>query len=777
MLPHNHEAEQGVLGAILLDNAVYDTVSALLKPDDFYLLGHAVTYRVIGELLASGRPADPVTIMEMSQDQGAFEYLSKLIEMTPSATGVLSYAQIVREKSMARQLMAIGTDMQSKAQVDTPKEVIEATSQKLHELGATKNDNRVITARDLTRETMKFIEHAYKHQGQVLGIQTGYEAIDNALGGLQWGDYYVVGARPSMGKAQPLDAQVLTPRGFVRMGDIKAGDAVIGSSGSPVRVVGVYPQGQKQAFRLTFSDGSSTECCGEHLWFTQTKRERVNGERGSVKTTTQIRETLRLRDGNRANHHLPTVGTVTLEPRGATLLDPWLMGILLADGDLVNNCVRICNPESDIRARASKSLLASDEFGYDDGVSVNIKRRRRCAKKSETALVLEHYGLLGSDSFTKFIPDAYLFASIEERTELLRGLMDADGFVTASGHSVEYTTSSERLRDGVQFLARSLGGIVSCAERTTTYTYKGEKRTGAKHWRMVLRFPVGLVPVSSEKHLAKWQGQSRALGVAIESIEPTRVTECQCIKVDAVDSLYVTDGFVVTHNTAFLLAVMKRAAIRHGHRGVLFELEMSKQQLGLRIMASESGVDMARIKRGMIGDSDWVRLARGAQEFSQAPITIDDTAGNTLSNMRRVLRRVMSTEGKVDIVGVDYVQLMRSDRKVDNREREISEFSQGLKNLAKDFGVAVLALSQLNRDVEKRADKRPMMADLRESGSLEQDADSIAFLYRDEVYNKETPDKHVAEVIFAKNRNGPIGTVKLRWDGETQRFETLETRQ
>lgn len=204
----------------------------------------------------------------------------------------------------------------------------------------------------------------------------------------------------------------------------------------------------------------------------------------------------------------------------------------------------------------------------------------------------------------------------------------------------------------------------------------------------------------------------------------------------------------------------------------LFELEMSTRQLTLRMISALGRVDAARIKRGQFGDADYVRVDRAVNDLTNAGLVIDDSPMTTLVDVRLLCRKLKS-QGRLDAVVIDYLQLMHASKERDSREREVSEISRGLKGLAKELNVPVIALSQLNRGVESRSDKRPLLSDLRESGAIEQDADVIIFLYRDEVYNPDTQDKGKAELLIAKHRNGPIGRVVVRFDGSTQRFDDL----
>ena len=226
--------------------------------------------------------------------------------------------------------------------------------------------------------------------------------------------------------------------------------------------------------------------------------------------------------------------------------------------------------------------------------------------------------------------------------------------------------------------------------------------------------------------------------------------------------------------TAFALNIAQYAALETNVPVAVFSLEMSKEQLAMRMLSAESRVDSQRLRKGFLGETDWPKLIAAAGRLSDAPIYIDDTPAITALEMKAKARR-LKTEAGLGLIILDYLQLMRGSAYRDSREQEISEISRSLKALAKEISVPIIAISQLNRKVEDRPNRRPMMADLRESGAIEQDADLIAFIYRDEVYNKseDNPEKGIAEIIIGKQRNGPIGIVKLAFQEKYTRFENL----
>lgn len=226
--------------------------------------------------------------------------------------------------------------------------------------------------------------------------------------------------------------------------------------------------------------------------------------------------------------------------------------------------------------------------------------------------------------------------------------------------------------------------------------------------------------------------------------------------------------------TAFTLNIAQNVGVRQHKTVAFFSLEMSQEQLVQRILCQISHIDSQKLRTGQLNsDEEWTRLTDACDKLYQAPIYIDDTPGISVAEMRSKARRLKSEHG-LDLIVVDYLQLMQG-RNAESRQQEISEISRSLKALARELKVPLIALSQLSRSVESRQDKRPMLSDLRESGALEQDADIVSFLYREDYYDKETENQHITEVILAKHRNGPVGSIKLYFKGEYTLFLNLDT--
>ena len=225
--------------------------------------------------------------------------------------------------------------------------------------------------------------------------------------------------------------------------------------------------------------------------------------------------------------------------------------------------------------------------------------------------------------------------------------------------------------------------------------------------------------------------------------------------------------------TAFSLNIAENVALELKKPVAVFSMEMGGTQLAMRLLGSVGKLDQHKVRTGRLDDQDWPRLTHALGKLNDAPIFIDESAALNALELRARARRLYRQHGELGLIVVDYLQLMSSTGPGENRATEISEISRALKALAKELKVPLIALSQLNRSLEQRPNKRPVMSDLRESGAIEQDADVILFIYRDEVYNPDSPDKGIAEIIIGKQRNGPIGKVDLTFLGEYTRFENF----
>lgn len=343
--------------------------------------------------------------------------------------------------------------------------------------------------------------------------------------------------------------------------------------------------------------------------------------------------------------------------------------------------------------------------------------------------LLGFYLVSEESTLEKRIPVPYLRSSVAHRQELLKALAGDQNF---------FESPYRELAEDVSELASSLGyKAVFVSDSLNNYRTSWSKDSS--------RFIIGVKPIGKQ---------------------PMR-----CISVDAPNNLFlVSRSFIATHNSSLMMDIVRHAAFKQKKSVLVFSLEMSKTEVMMRALSGEAYVDLHSLKTGDLDDHKWQQISKATAKMAGAKLGIDDNAAITMTDIRAQARAFQRAHG-LDMIAIDYLQLMNSDKRTDSRQQEVSEISRGVKLLAKEFGIPVLALSQLNRGSEQRADKKPAISDLRESGSLEQDADVVILLHREEVYDKETPRAGEADFIIAKQRSGPTGTIVLSWLGKYSRFD------
>lgn len=787
------ECECSLLNRLLRvpDVDVQAEVLESLDGTDFGDERNAVIFRAAQELKEHGAPVEFESVMEHLRREDALtlagetEHFATILRATPTLN--LSYhTNLIQGYSLRRKMreaLSRGIVLTEALERDVA-EVSHEVERLV--LAAGERKAEADSLREMGTYLAAFMDVMERTE---TGLTWGLDDLDYLTRGLRSRRLYVIMARPSMGKAQPFWEKVLTPSGWVEMGSLNAGDRVIGMDGQPRAVLAVYPQGQKEVFRVTFGDGGWTYCCADHFWTTTTRNERRREVPvASVKTTRKIAETIRRPDRQEgANHCIPLMQPAELEQKGERPLDAYWLGLWIGDGD-TGSCIRFTNPENDLQ-EAFVRLLPPNDTATINGMYIRV--RGQGTNGSDTMRTLRALGLAGRKSGEKFIPSAYKFSPIEERLALLRGILDTDGYVHPSGVGVEWCTASGDLAEDVEFVVGSLGGITTKTYGPAHYTVAGERHTAQNRHRLNIYFPSGICPVSSAKHLAKWRSRQRCLGGrTVRAVEPAGAFECQCITVEG--SHYITSNFAVTHNSAHVQGVGLNAAINEGRRVAFFSVENGEEEWLEAAFAWSGSFDMHSFR--LILSSDRPDLARGAAEFTIAAQQLKraasklhlDTTSRTAPQMLRRARR-MKRSGGLDLIVVDHIHEM--DGPGDNEERKVAKVARDLKAMAKELDVPVLTAGQLNRKCEDRPDKRPHPSDGRASGGIEEAADTIGLLYRPEYYfgpymkvgkgkNEQSVDvRGYTEWIIGKNRGGPRqfrekDHVKMFFRAEAVRFES-----
>jgi len=610
-----------------------------------------------------------------------------------------------------------------------------------------------------------------------------------------------------MGKALSLDTPIPTPDGWTTMGDLHVGDSVLDDQGQPCKVTYATPvQLDRQCYEVEFDDGSVIVADADHQWFAYdnaawksrrgrhyaavarasapwynanlARSQHARRREPRVVTTQQmLDEGIRSPAGDRPNWYVPLALPLDLDDKQLPV-DPYILGCWLGDGTSAGSDMTIGDQDQAHFQREFEDAGYSLERRYStnwatvpvpgSGAWQSYRGARRVLTRE-----LQEVGLLGGA--VKHIPSQYLRASFKQRLALLQGLLDTDGCVTNANGTVELCLANKALLAQARELICSLGHKPSTIRQRSVRLPDGRRAT-AFRVRWTPLDPVFRIARKAERLEAtrSHRAYGRMTRRSITAIRPVASVPVRCITVDAPSHLYLAgESMIPTHNTAFALGMARHAAVHVGKPVLMFSLEMSQLELTERLIAAEANVDGKKLRTGRLTQNDWTRINHAVGRLSPAPLFVDDNAMTTVMDIRAKARRLKSRVGDLGVIIVDYIQLMTGGNNKESRQVEVSEISRGLKILARELETPVVACAQLNRQLETRADKRPMLSDLRESGSLEQDADVVAFLYRDQVYNAETTDRDMAEVIIAKHRSGPTGTVRLAWLPQSARFHDM----
>ena len=780
------DAEKSLLGAMLLSRDAIATAMEMCRDEDFYKPAHSHVFDAIKALYNSGEPADPVTVADELRRAGLLETVGGVAALvalqadTPATTNAARYARIIEEHSLLRRLIAVAGEI-AEMGYSLPDDVAAAMDH-AESLVFNVAERRVTDSlkplNDLLTASMDRLEKLYERQESITGVPTGYVDLDHQLYGLQPSALVIVGARPSVGKALALETPIPTPNGWKTMGTLAVGDDVYDDRGLVCQVLYTSPIFRDHdCYRICFDDGSEIVADGGHRWFAydqpawKSARERArrlcNGppansglardqsarwlEPRIVTTEQMVAEGVRTADG-RPNWYIPLAGALEA-PEVDLPVDPYVLGCWLGDGHTATS-------QMTMGTRDQEHFIA--EFGlrgYHGPIRVLTRE-------------LQAVGLLRGAR--KHIPAVYLRASAKQRLQLLQGLMDTHGSISAKSGVAELGLAHLPLLEQARELVLSLGHKPG---RIRYHPIRLEDGRTADSWRFTWT-PMDPVFLMERKARAQESGISgrdfgRYTRRTVESIERIPSVPVRCISVSAPSHLFLAGpAMVPTHNTAFALGMAAHAAVEARVPTLVFSLEMGCDEITNRLLVSEARVDAGRMRNGRLTEPDWPKLTNAIARLADAPLYIDDNPNTTVMEIRAKARRLKAQQSGLGLIIIDYLQLM-SGGSAENRQLEVSSISRGLKILARELEVPVVALSQLSRQLEARQDKRPTLADLRESGSLEQDADVVMFLYRDELYNPETADRGVAEVIVSKHRNGPTGKIQLSFLEQYTRFVNM----
>jgi replicative DNA helicase len=779
--PHDLAAEQCVLGGMLMSKDAISDVMEVIRPADHYRPAHQLVHEAILELYGRGEPADPVTVSDLLAKRGELArvggapYLHTVLASVPTAANAGYYARIVRERAILRRLVEVGTRIVQLGYAGDgdADELVDRAQAEVYGVTERRVSEDFLPLSEIMPGALDEIEAIGSRGGVMTGVPTGFADLDALTNGLHAGQMIVIAARPAVGKALALDTPLPTPSGWTTMGEVAIGDHLIGADGHPVTVVAATEvMHGRPCYQVEFSDGEVIVADAQHQWVTwdlnarkaydhyrkpgtpaypddwttwnsscesstryspgdrdQLRYMRAAGfsaaqvgarfnrtagaiaqqwgrpdirPRGEVRieprTTAEIASTLRLR-GQR-NHAIPVVEPLDLPPADLPI-DPYVLGYLLGDGDSNGSGRVACHPgdrkwlieEFSAAGYPAHGIPSSAGHFYAKGIR-SLWRRAGLTR-------------------AKHIPPSYLRGSYLQRLALVQGLIDSDGYVDAHG-AFRFSNANERLVDGFNELAVSLGCTtqVHCRRRIRA------GRLGQSAWDVIVptALPLARLPRKALRARRCWKREQVSRYIVDARLVPS--VPVRCVQVDSPDRLYLAGrSMIPTHNSTLALDIARAAAVKHRQATVMFSLEMSRNELTMRLLSAESRVPLHAMRTGQLSEEDWTRLARRMSEVVDAPLFIDDSPNMSMMEIRAKCRRLKQRQD-LRMVIVDYLQLMTSPRRVENRQQEVSEMSRSLKLLAKEIDVPVVAISQLNRGPEQRNDKRPLLSDLRESGCL-----------------------------------------------------------
>ncbi len=793
--PQDNNAEQSVLGSMLLSkDAIADVVESV-RGTDFYRPAHETIFDAVVDLYGRGEPADPVTVAAELQRRGDLArvggapYLHTLSASVPIAANAGYYAEIVRDKATLRRLVDAGTRIaqwgySGEGEVD---DVVDRSQAEVYGVTDRRTSEDYAPLSEIMESALDEIEAISNRDGGLTGVPTGFADLDELTNGLHGGQMVIVAARPAMGKALALDTRLPTPRGWTTMGEVQVGDRLYGADGRPTRVVAATEvMHDRPCYELVFSDGSTIVADAEHKWVTDDREARRGRAESAVVTTKQIARTVLVGCDERVNHSVTNAAAIAGSSQ-TLLIAPYTFGAWLGDGEPHGN--RITSEGSEIPMFIEAEGYIVNQLGdmlYSIGVPTETEvwgkgttvcpdcretkahasaRCLRCHRAHSLTGRLRTLGVHGN----KHIPGAYLRAPEADRRALLAGLLDTEGTVVREGGSVQIALTNRRLAADVYELIVSLG--YRCGRRSKTV--KGRSESSSTCYIMNFStlddvFALHRKAMLHKEHRARLL--TRIGRRYITDVRPVPSVPVRCVQVANDDHMYLAgDSMIPTHNSTLALDFCRAASIQHNLASVIFSLEMTRNEITMRLLSAEAKIPLNHMRNGHMNDEDWAKLARKMGEVSSAPFFIDDSPNMTMMEIRAKARRLKQRHD-LRLIVIDYMQLMTSGKKVESRQVEVSEFSRSIKLLAKELDVPVVALSQLNRGPEQRSDKRPMLADLRESGSLEQDADMVVLLHREDAYEKESTRPGEADLIVAKHRNGPTRDVVVAFQGHYSRF-------
>jgi replicative DNA helicase len=541
------------------------------------------------------------------------------------------------------------------------------------------------------------LDDDYRHP-----IPIGIPGIDNLLkGGLAKGELGVILAPTGVGKSLPNSEPVLTPNGWVKMGDIKLGDKIIGSDGNEQYVIGVYPQGVRSIYKVEFTDDTFVNCDEEHLWSVntlnmRTAKTRVKGESvykpnygyKVVKTSDMMSS---IKKNGRYNYRLPVVSPINFNEK-EVLINPYLLGLLLGDGNICESGVRISTKDDELFDNIS---YLNEHSSFNEYFRTETKSIKSINLKSGIKQRLNEYGLLNKKSNNKFIPKDYLYNSVKNRVSLLQGLMDTDGYVNKNS-TVQFTTISEQLCNDVRELVLSLGGTVKINTKVPKYVYNGVKKEGQLAYTITMSFANDIVPFKLLRKVSKYYKRKKYLEQKyVKAITYSHNEEATCIKVSNPDELFVTRDYVLTHNTTVLSKIANHA-FNLGYNVLQIFFEDNPKIIQRKHFTMWTGIAPDELS---FNKDKVMEKVKEIRENTKNRLILKKYPSDTLtmSQIKNQVRKMIAEGNKIDLIVLDYIDCIVPDKNLGDEWKSEGSVMRGYEALCHELDIAGWTATQGNR--------------------------------------------------------------------------------
>lgn len=685
-----------------------------------------------------------------------------LVEKIGTEEPISYWCDEIRKKNKHNVLCDTVEDMAQYLQDKETEKAYEIAKKSIMKIESTLEETNAININENSESRKEKYLKRKENQG-MLGIPTGIPLLDYILKGLQPKQLLTLIARTGIGKANPLDTPVLTPEGFKPMRDIKVGSIVIGEDGKPYPVTAIYPQGVKDVYEVTFNDGTKSKCCKEHLWKFKTTDDRLRNNDWRVDTLENIMNKYPIKRNRAYNLVIPINEPVEFNYNDELIIDPYVLGILLGDGDFTTDRISLTNPEKDIIEKCDSILKDWGKFVVHKGTDCQYAFKSNNSRENKLYRSISNLELKLKRSNEKFIPLSYLYSSINDRRKLLKGLFDSEGTLDSKGN-YSISTTSPKLKEDIMFLCRSLG------YRCTSSTY--DRRSQGKSIDYVVRIATDDIIFSSNKHQERYANRTITNKKhdykvqKIVSIEKVGKEECQCISVDSKEHTYLVDDFIVTHNT-WLWVMIASYAILNGYKVLFGVTEMAEEMIEDRIEAMLFGMTMGEFNYGRFkaGKFSQEEEEKYFEFLDKIKPKVSDCIIDSITSVSNLTAKI--NQYNPDLILIDSVYLMTDDQGAEQDWLRVAHITRDIKIVSKNTKKPIGINSQADSTTSKKTG--PELDNIGYSSAIGQDSDVVLALFRDE---QMLEDKESCIKVL-KQREGETGNVMVNWDFTTMNFSGI----